>query len=95
MNFLKKYNKDAIIVQVMLDVNQKSKHIMHFFYRHLGNARRKKSKYLKYFKEIRLIRDYLVARAEKERVPVIENYNLRKAEKQILEKIISCYVHKK
>jgi 2-phosphoglycerate kinase len=95
MDFLKKYEGKAIIIQVMLDVNQESKHRLHFFARHLDNAKRDKTKYLKYFKEIRLIRDYLVSQAKKNHVPVIENYDLRKVEKQILDQIFSSYGHKK
>ncbi|MCF7917606.1 2-phosphoglycerate kinase [Candidatus Gracilibacteria bacterium] len=87
MDFLKKYKSKATIIQVLLDVNQPETHRQHFFTRQLQNANRAKTKYLKYFKEIRLIRDFLVAQAQKNDVPIIENYSLNQAEKEVLEKI--------
>ncbi len=93
MGFLKKYQKEATIVEVMLDVKLKSKHQQHFQSRHLQNANRKKQRYMRYFKEIRLVRDFLVCQAEKNDVPVVENYDLRKAEQQILEIVYSHYFH--
>lgn len=95
MDFLKKYKKEALIIQVMLDVNQKAKHRLHFFLRHMDSVKRDKANYLKFFKEIRLIRDYLVSQSKKNHIPVIENYDLRKVEKQILKKIVSSYENKK
>ncbi|MBI5412079.1 hypothetical protein HZA43_02780 [Candidatus Peregrinibacteria bacterium] len=95
MKFLEKYKKEATIIQIMLDVNQESKHLLHFASRHRENSNRKKERYLKYFKEIRMIREYLVKQAEKNHVLVVQNYDLKKAEKQILHKIYSQYAHKK
>lgn len=95
MEFIKKYADKAYIIQIMLDVKQKDKHRLHFFSRHLQSVNRDKTRYLKYFKEIRLIRDYLIKQAEKNNVIVIENYDLRKAEKETLGKIYSSYTHKK
>jgi 2-phosphoglycerate kinase len=94
MGFLKKFRKEATIIEVMLDVKLKSKHQQHFQSRHLQNTNRKKERYMKFFKEIRLVRDFLVCQAEKNEVPVIENYDLRKAEQQILEVVYSHYFHK-
>lgn len=95
MKFLDKYKNKAFIIQVVLDVEQKPAHRRHFFLRAIQSAKRGKAKYLKYFKEIRLIRDYLIKEAEKNQVPVIKNYNLRKAEKAVLQKIYSDYFQKK
>jgi 2-phosphoglycerate kinase len=95
MAFLKKYENDAFIIQIMLDVDQKEKHKLHFFSRHLQSIRRDKAHYLKYFKEIRLIRDYLIDQAKKHKALIIQNYDLRKAEKEVLDKIYSSFTHKK
>lgn len=95
MGFLKKYKNKALIIQIMLDVNQKAKHRLHVFNRHVENTKRDKSRYLNHFKEIRLIRDYLVKQAKKKHVQIIQNYDFKKAEKKILEKIYLSYVHKK
>jgi 2-phosphoglycerate kinase len=95
MDFLKKYEKNANITQIMLDVKQKDKHKLHFFSRHLQTANRNKAVYLKNFKQIRMIRDYLVQQAEKEHVLVVQNYDLHKVEKEVLEKMYFSYTHKK
>ena len=42
-----------------------------------------------------MIRDYLVKQSEKNKIPVIQNYNLKIAEKEILKEIYSDYTHKK
>jgi 2-phosphoglycerate kinase len=91
LKFLKPYAKQATIISVMLDVGKKDKHRQHFFLRNLQNSRRSKKLYLKYFREIRLIRDFLVERAKSKKVPVVENYDLRQAEKEILDLIYSAY----
>lgn len=95
MDFLDKYKGKASIIQIMLDVNQKDKHRLHFFSRHKESTNREKSKYLSHFREIRLIRDYLVKQAEKNHVLVIQNYDLRKAEREVLQKMYAGYTHKK
>lgn len=95
MDYLNKYVDDAIILMIMLDVNQEVKHRLHITRRNSENSRRKENKYLKYFKEIRLIRDFLVSLAVKNHVQVVQNYDFKKAEKEILEKIFLSYVHKK
>lgn len=95
MDYLNKYKEDAIIIQIMLDVNQAAKHRLHITNRNLENSKRKENKYLQYFKEIRLIRDFLVNQAIKNHVTVVQNYDFKKAEKTILEKIFLSYAHKK
>lgn len=93
MDFLQQYNKKAHIIQIMMDVKQKNKHKLHFFSRHVQSVNRNKEKYLKNFKEIRLIRDYLIKQAEKNKITVIQNYNLKTAEKDILNEVYLDYVH--
>ena len=95
MDFLKKYKDKAHIIQVMLDVKQKNKHRLHFFSRGIQSVNRDKTKYLKNFKEIRLIRDYLIDQAEKNKTLLVQNYDFRKVERKILDEIYSRYTHKK
>ena len=95
MGFLSRYSKQATIVFVMLDVEQQSKHRQHFFLRNLQNSKRSKMRYLKFFKEIRLIRDYLVGEARKKKIPLVENYDLRQAEHEILDLIFRARNHRK
>lgn len=95
MKFLKKYAKEATIIQVMLDVKQKSKHRLHFFSRRTQSANRSKTEYLKHFDDIRLIRDFLVEQAEKNHVSVIQNYDMHKVEQELLQKIYHAHPNKK
>lgn len=95
MDFLKKYEEEAVIIQIMLDLSHQARHRLHITYRNTENTQRKENKYLKYFREIRLIRDFLIAQAEKNHVAIIQSQNFRKAEKKILEKIFLSYAHKK
>jgi len=95
MDFLRRYAKQALIIPIMLDVKSKTRHREHFFVRNLLNSKRPKGKYLKFFKEIRLIRDYLVDQAVKMRIPVVENYDLRHAEREILDQIFKKSVRQR
>lgn len=95
MDYLNKYRDSAIIIQIMLDVNQEDKHKNHIASRSAENAKRAANKYMKYFKEIRLIREFLVEQAIKNHVTIVQNYDFKKAEKEILEKIYLSYAHKK
>lgn len=95
MKFLEKYKHKAVIVEVMIDVKKQSTHRLHFMARNLQNANRGKTKYLEHFKEIRMIRDFLVKQAEKNNVPVIENYDMHKVENEIIDLIYSIHTHKK
>ncbi|MFH1280540.1 MAG: hypothetical protein ABII08_02925 [Candidatus Beckwithbacteria bacterium] len=94
MEFLKKYEKKAKIIQIILDVDHVKTHLEHFSIRHFQNSNRPKTKYLKNFKEIRLIRDFLVHEAEENNVSVFENYNLNKVERQIVNYIYLQYLAK-
>ena len=63
----------ATVVQVLLAIEDEEAHQSHFVARdyHSGGARAL-DRYLRRFGEIRRIQDYLVARAERMGVPVIE-----------------------
>jgi len=94
LDFIPKYKGKANIIQVILDVDQEDRHRQHFFTRQLQNANRTKKKYLDHFKEIRAIRDYLFSQAGKYKIPVIENYSIHRAEKEILNVIYDTYCGK-
>ncbi len=89
MDFIKKYKKKAHIIEIMLDVHKENDHKQHFLTRHLQNANRIQKRYLNHFKEIRIIQNFLVQRAHVNNICVIENYNLKKVEKKILDHIYS------
>lgn len=95
INFLSKYEHKATIIPVLLDVDQEEKHRQHFLTRQLQNANRAKKKYIDHFREIRTIRDYLFSQAKKNKIPVIENYSIHHAEKEILNVIYELFYSKK
>lgn len=95
MDFLDRYSKQAMIIPIMLDIRSQSSHRARFLSRNLQNSKRPKDRYLKYFKEIRLIRDYLVEASKKRHVPVVENYDLRDAERALLDAIFRAYHSRK
>ena len=64
----------AVVVQCMLDIDDEDEHARHFWVRDSGSqGLRPMEKYLRSLPEIRRIQDYLVERAEKAGVPVIDN----------------------
>ena len=64
---------DATIVQVMLAIEDEEAHQSHFVARdRIAGGARALDRYLKRFGDIRRIQDYLVARAERLGVPVID-----------------------
>ena len=63
----------AVVVQVMLAINDEDVHQAHFMLRdYESSGSRAMERYLRRFGEIRRIQDYLIAQAERMRVPVIE-----------------------
>ncbi|MGN6378487.1 MAG: ATP cone domain-containing protein [Gaiellales bacterium] len=63
----------AVVVQVMLVIGDEDAHQAHFMLRdYESSGSRAMERYLRRFGEIRRIQDYLVAQAERMRVPVIE-----------------------
>jgi 2-phosphoglycerate kinase len=63
----------AVVVQVMLAITDEDVHQAHFMLRdYESSGSRAMERYLRRFGEIRRIQDYLIAQAERMRVPVIE-----------------------
>jgi 2-phosphoglycerate kinase len=66
-------HEGAVVVQVMLMISDEDAHQAHFLLRDVDSGgSRAMERYLRGFGEIRRIQDYLVAQAERMRVPVIE-----------------------
>jgi 2-phosphoglycerate kinase len=64
----------AVVVQVMLAISDEDMHQAHFMLRdYESSGSRAMERYLRRFGEIRRIQDYLIAQAERMRVPVIES----------------------
>jgi len=92
---LKELEKEAIILPLLLDIKSKNVHLSRFSEREMQSSARKEEKYVKHFKEIRMIRDFLVKEAKNTNVQIIQNLNLRNTEKIILEKIYESFIFKK
>ncbi|HUJ93189.1 MAG TPA: hypothetical protein VLW05_10855, partial [Gaiellaceae bacterium] len=65
--------RDALVVPCLLSIEDETAHAQHFLARDEGGGLRPTEKYLDRFAEIRRLQDFLVSRAEREGVPVIEN----------------------
>jgi 2-phosphoglycerate kinase len=66
----------AVFCQVLLMIEDEDEHASHFWTRGGEGGLRPFDKYLRALPDIRRVQDYLVARAAKARVPVIENASI-------------------
>ena len=80
---------DALVVPCILSIEDETAHAQHFFARDAG-SQRPTAKYLDRFAEIRRLQDYLVERAEREGVPVIENESADEATAAVAELVLSA-----
>jgi 2-phosphoglycerate kinase len=69
----------ALVVQCVLGIGDLEAHASHFWSRENSAEARPFEKYLDAFDDIRRIHDYIVKRAEKAGVPVVENHALEPA----------------
>jgi 2-phosphoglycerate kinase len=80
----------ALVVHTVLTVENEDIHQTRFHLRdELTGGVRAMDKYLEQLYEIRQIQDYLVERAEKHRVPVIESSNIERATTAVLELVLA------
>ncbi len=79
----------ATIVQVLLAIEDEEAHQSHFVARDSSSGgARALDRYLRHFGEIRRIQDYLVARAERVGVPVIDGSDADQALRSVLDLIL-------
>jgi 2-phosphoglycerate kinase len=80
----------ALVVHVVLEIRDEDVHRTHFHVRDTSTSGvRAMDRYLDQLGEIRAIQDYLVERAEKHGVPVIESSNGERATTAVLELVLS------
>jgi len=80
----------ALVVHTVLAVERADVHETRFHLRdELTGGVRAMEKYIEQLDEIREIQDYLVERAEKHRVPVIESSNIERATTAVLELVLA------
>jgi 2-phosphoglycerate kinase len=81
--------ENVLVSACVLQISDETAHAQHFFTRESG-ADRPMAKYLDHFEEIRRLQRYLVGRAEREGVPVIENENANRATTAVAELVLSA-----
>jgi 2-phosphoglycerate kinase len=79
----------ALVSSCVLQITDETAHAQHFFTRDAGTDR-PMAKYLDRFGEIRELQRYIVGRAERERVPVIENESADRATRFVAELVLSA-----
>ena len=79
----------ALIVQVVVEIADPDVHRMHFHVRDASTGGiRAMDKYLEKLEDIRRIQTYVVARARREDVPVVENANVDRTIDQVIELVM-------
>lgn len=79
----------ALVCPCVLSIEDETAHAQHFFSRHQGSAR-PLGNYLDHFAEIRRLQTFLVERAEREGIPVIENVSAEQASADVIERVLSA-----
>jgi 2-phosphoglycerate kinase len=83
--------ENALVVQCVLAIDSEEAHASHFWIRDIAsNGARSLDKYLERLSDIRYLQDYIVERAEKERVPVIRNTDREGATSAVMELVLTA-----
>jgi 2-phosphoglycerate kinase len=88
---LPKEIKGALVVECVLGIDDAEAHASHFWIRDTDSEGvRPYEKYLDAFDDIRLIQAYILGRARKHGVPVIENGDIEEAIGQVMELVLAA-----
>ncbi len=79
----------ALVTACVVKIEDESAHAQHFFMREAGTER-PMVRYLDRFGEIRRLQRFIVERAEREGVPVIENENAERATRTVADLVLSA-----
>jgi len=79
----------AVSVFVVLAIDDEEAHVRHFHYRDEDSERRE-SRYLDRFGDIRRLQEFVVGRARREGVPVIENEDADSAARQVADLVLDA-----
>jgi 2-phosphoglycerate kinase len=79
----------AIVCPFVLSIDDETEHAQHFFSRNEGSERPLTS-YLDHFSEIRRLQSFIVERAEREGVPVIENVDAHATSAELIAMVRSA-----
>ena len=88
---LPKQIEGALVVECVLSIDDAEAHASHFWIRDTdSDGVRPYEKYLDAFDDIRLIQTYILGRARKHGVPVIENGNIEAAIGEVMELVLTA-----
>jgi 2-phosphoglycerate kinase len=79
----------AVSVFVVLAISDEDEHVRHFHYRD-EDSERQESRYLERFSDIRRVQELVVARAQREGVPVIENEDADSAARTVADLVLDA-----
>jgi 2-phosphoglycerate kinase len=79
----------AVSVFVVLSIEDEEEHIRHFRFRDEDSERRE-SRYLERFEDIRRLQEFVVARAHRAGVPVIENEDADRAARTVADLVLDA-----
>jgi len=83
--------ENALVVQCVLAINDTEAHASHFWIRDSDSeGMRPYEKYLECFDDIRLVQEYILGRAERHGVPVVDNANLEEAVVEVMELVLNA-----
>jgi 2-phosphoglycerate kinase len=80
----------AVSVFVVLSIDDEDEHVRHFQFRDEDSERRPQSRYLERFGDIRNLQDFVVSRAHRSGVPVIENENADTAARTVADLVLEA-----
>jgi 2-phosphoglycerate kinase len=84
----------ALVIECILHITDEQHHQAHFVIRDIvSEERRGSSKYLDHFEEIRRIQTYIVERARKSGVAIVENADVERATGEVMELVVSAAEH--
>jgi 2-phosphoglycerate kinase len=88
---LPKEIEGALVVECVLGIEDAEAHASHFWIRDTDSEGvRPYEKYLDSFDDIRLVQAYILGRARKNEVPVIENGNIEEAIAEVMELVLTA-----
>ena len=88
---LPKEIKGALVVECVLSIDDAEAHASHFWIRDTDSEGvRPYEKYLDAFEDIRLIQTYILGRARKHGVPVVENGNIEEVIGEVMELVLTA-----
>lgn len=85
---VEKFSRDAVIVPVVIQVEDEELHRSHFYVRAHETRARPVERYLAHFPNIRKIQKYIKSLALQHGVPIISNYNLDACISSVIEQVV-------